>query len=167
METPTSRTLSRMACFFVRPSRTLSARWRALFSTTTMESSTRMPSERMSAKSVMRLMSRPNTNATTKTMPRTMGMQNAALAALRSPRNSTSTPKTMPMLTKRWKRSSLVACRAVSPSLATVSTDTSPGRVFLASSTTLTTSSTTVTAFDPLALETPKNAEGKVPFLSE
>ncbi len=51
---PTSATPSMAFCRTERPS--LMAQWRAMFSTTTMASSTRMPMEKMSANRLTRLM---------------------------------------------------------------------------------------------------------------
>ena len=51
---PTSATASMVACRRERPS--LMAQWRAMFSTTTMASSTRMPMEKISANRLTRLM---------------------------------------------------------------------------------------------------------------
>jgi len=51
---PTSETASTAACRRGRPSRI--AQWRAMFSTTTIASSTRIPIEKMSANRLTRLM---------------------------------------------------------------------------------------------------------------
>ena len=51
---PTSATASMVACSRGRPSRI--AQWRAMFSTTTIASSTRMPIEKISANRLTRLM---------------------------------------------------------------------------------------------------------------
>lgn len=82
----------------------------------TIESSTRIPSERISAKSVIRLISSPSIMATIKTIQSTIGIQKAALIASRTPRKMIRITRTMAMETKRCIMSSLVASRAVSHS---------------------------------------------------
>jgi len=77
------------------------ARCLALFSTTTIESSTSIHSDNISAKSVILLISSQNISATRNTIHKTIGIQNAALRAFLKPRKIISITSTINILTKR------------------------------------------------------------------
>ncbi|HBY75033.1 TPA: hypothetical protein DEG21_04120 [Patescibacteria group bacterium] len=73
----------------------------ALFSTTTIESSTSIQRDKIRAKSVILLISSPKINHTINTIQRTIGIQKAAFSAFLNPRKIISITRTTKILTKR------------------------------------------------------------------
>jgi hypothetical protein len=88
----------------------------ALFSTTTIESSTSIQRDSIRAKSVILLISSPKINHTINTIPRTIGIQKAAFSAFLNPKKIIKIISTTNILTKRCSVNSFVAWRAVSHS---------------------------------------------------
>ncbi len=87
-----------------------------MFSTTTIASSTSSPNERMSAKSVIRLMVWPASMPMARVMKSVSGMASATMAASRQPSVRNSRTITTMIETTRWKTSSFTASLAVLPS---------------------------------------------------
>ena len=103
-----SRTIRRVA--FLRR-----AKCRAMFSTSTIGSSTSSPSDRISANSVTRLIVKPSIRLTARVSPKTTGTATATISASRHPSPRVSSATTIRMATASPSTSSLTFSLAVRP----------------------------------------------------
>ena len=103
-----SRTMRRVA--FLRR-----VKCRAMFSTSTIGSSTNRPSERIKAKSVTRLMVKPSIRFTASVSPKTTGTATATISASRQPNPTLSSATTIRTATASPSTSSLTFSLAVRP----------------------------------------------------
>ena len=92
-----------------------SAKWREIFSTSTMGSSTKSPSDRIKAKSVTRFMVKPSIMFTARVRPKTTGTATATINASRQPRPKVSSPTTINTATARASTRSLTFSLEVRP----------------------------------------------------
>ncbi len=103
-----SRTIRRVA--FLR-----SVKCRAMFSTSTIGSSTNSPSDRIKANSVTRLIVNPSKRFTASVSPKTTGTATATMTASRHPSPSVSRATTISTATARASTSSLTFSLAERP----------------------------------------------------
>ncbi len=141
-----SSTISRVA-------RPCSAKCRAIFSTSTIGSSTSRPNDSISAKSVTRLIVKPKRRLTAKVRPKTTGMATATISASRHPRPMVSNPTTIKTATPSASTSSFTLSSAVRPLFRVITISMSSGTIsFFSTSAAERTLCATRTAFDPFFL---------------
>ena len=150
-----SRTIRRLAFFF-------SWKCLAIFSTSTIGSSTSRPKANISANRVTRLMVNPKSRFTNRVRPKTTGTAIATMRASRHPMPTVSNSTTMRIAMPRASISSLTFSSAVNPLFRVMFRSTSPGRTSrLSFSAASMTDRETETALAPFCFEIAIVIEGR------